>query len=78
MNRFKRELMKRNHVSTFDGYPQILQGKSPYEPGYISLENVCVKTETAEWWTIYNVIIIHYQMLRNGEVREIDDDPPFF
>ena len=82
MNRFKKYLRSKGIKLECD-YPAlpwcVSKAKSPFEPGYISVEGVSVNSERATFTVFYNILSELTKVNRDGTLSEIwdDDDPPF-
>ncbi len=80
MNRFKKEIRKRGIKLAID-YPTLpyaIKGKSPFETGYIAVDDVFVDATKANVVVFYNVDETIYHMDRDGSIREIQETELFF
>ena len=73
MNRFKKFLISKGMEINPETLPMDIKGRFG-QPGHIYLEDITVDSEKAQVTEYYNVITNKYQILRNGNLKEIYDD----
>ena len=76
MNRVKKEIKKKG-IKLESDYPYLpfyLKGKSCFEPGYLLLIGIQVKSETTEVFESLNTMTVRYKLTRKGELEVMYDD----
>ena len=76
MNKLKKELRRKGIKLNcdYDVLPYPIKGKSPFNPGYISIEDVTVNSEKAEVFVCYNTISSRISLNRDGSLTETWED----
>lgn len=81
MNRFKKELRKRNIKLECDypTLPHYIKDNSPFDVGNICIEGIVVNSEACTVTEYTNVIIEKYRVNRDFSFTDVCDDgnPPF-
>ncbi len=71
MNRFKKEIRRKGIKleADYPWLPYFIKGKSVFERGYIFVDGVTVKTETATIYRYLNIGVEVITMKRNGDLE---------